>query len=542
MTNSKPYRKAPIFCMLLTLLLSLCIPVMPSNAEDKVVASSIHIDDTLETGVTIQHPKIEISYYDYENNFIEKESGTYNLAVKGCLDPYSGSPYITYTVTALNVTIDNLSISLKGKKNEPELKRTLMEITIQKPPSKTKYTEGERFDKAGMVVMACYLENSWRNITNYTIRPEGPLKKGTDKITISFTEKGVTKTATQGISVKAKQSENITISANAAAGGSISDAGNSLVKRGNSKTYNITPDNGYRINYVEVDGTIVGAVSSYTFDDVQDNHSITAYFLSGSTPYQNTAARKTLTIVGSFAPESGAGSYVPGTKIPVNAGMVPGFTFTGWLASDGTVYPSPVMSYVMPGYDVLLYANWTQAGAPNAVSPVTTTNLKGQQLTNWTDITNKLATFSAADTSQPGESVLRTTLSGTSCLVDAAAVAMLNTRQGIALDVSYGPDASFTFYSDVDNSQFAGTDLTYSCNTATTLFFREKSIVFAQPGMINTGICLNLLLPEAQQGQTAYVYLVNENGAEIMYLPTVVDADKKITIPLSTKITLKVKY
>lgn len=94
------------------------------------------------------------------------------------------------------------------------------------------------------------------------------------------------------------------------------------------------------------------------------------------------SAAKKLTVVGSFANASGAGAYTPGTKVTVDAGFVPGFVFAGWTASDGIIYPMPQMSYTMPGYDILLYANWIQSGLPNAFSQITPTNLKGQQLTS----------------------------------------------------------------------------------------------------------------------------------------------------------------
>lgn len=179
---------------------------------------------------------------------------------------------------------------------------------------------------------------------------------------------------------------------------------------------------------------------------------------------------------------------------------------------------------------------------PNAFSQITPTNLKGQQLTSWADITNKLASFSTSGLNQPGSPILKVTAGGSSCYVDAAAIAMLNTRQGIALDVSYGADASFTFYSDMDNSLFTGADFTYTCSTETTLFFHEKKLMFTHPGAINTGICLNMMLPDAQTGQTAYVYIADEKGTELMYLPTVVDEEHKITIPLSAKVNLNIKY
>ena len=69
-----------------------------------------------------------------------------------------------------------------------------------------------------------------------------------------------------------------TISATAGEGGSISPAGNISVREGLDKTFTITPADGYIISDVRVDGVSVGAVSSYTFDNVQKRHTIEAIF------------------------------------------------------------------------------------------------------------------------------------------------------------------------------------------------------------------------------------------------------------------------
>ncbi len=69
-----------------------------------------------------------------------------------------------------------------------------------------------------------------------------------------------------------------TITASAGVGGSISPSGRSSVREGLDKTYTITPESGYAISDVLVDGKSVGAVSSYTFDNVQKSHTIEAQF------------------------------------------------------------------------------------------------------------------------------------------------------------------------------------------------------------------------------------------------------------------------
>jgi hypothetical protein len=69
-----------------------------------------------------------------------------------------------------------------------------------------------------------------------------------------------------------------TITAAAGTGGSISPSGSVIVAYGGSRTFTITPDEGYEIADVLSDGVSVGAVSTYTFTDVNKAHTITASF------------------------------------------------------------------------------------------------------------------------------------------------------------------------------------------------------------------------------------------------------------------------
>ena len=65
-------------------------------------------------------------------------------------------------------------------------------------------------------------------------------------------------------------------------------AGTITVPKGESKTFTITPDSGYHIKEVLVDGKSVGAVSTYTFENVVDNHTIHATFARKHTPTPST--------------------------------------------------------------------------------------------------------------------------------------------------------------------------------------------------------------------------------------------------------------
>jgi List-Bact-rpt repeat protein len=70
-----------------------------------------------------------------------------------------------------------------------------------------------------------------------------------------------------------------TITATAGTGGSINPSGATPVAGGGSQSYTITPDPGYKILYVAVNGASVGAVTSYTFTNVNMNYTIAASFV-----------------------------------------------------------------------------------------------------------------------------------------------------------------------------------------------------------------------------------------------------------------------
>ncbi|MDP3879409.1 MAG: hypothetical protein Q8Q07_03775, partial [Dehalococcoidales bacterium] len=100
-----------------------------------------------------------------------------------------------------------------------------------------------------------------------------------------------------------------TITASAGANGSIAPSGAVTVSSSDNQSFIITPDTGYHVANVLVDGTPVGAVTSYHFTNVTANHTISATFADDTTePYTITAS-------------AGAnGSIMPSGVVEVNPG------------------------------------------------------------------------------------------------------------------------------------------------------------------------------------------------------------------------------
>jgi len=98
-----------------------------------------------------------------------------------------------------------------------------------------------------------------------------------------------------------------TIVATAGAHGNISLQGNVSVNEGNKQNFSITPDAGYHIADVRVDGHSVGAVSEYEFTNVTEEHTISASFAANMFTITATAGSN--------------GSISPGTvSIPQGSG------------------------------------------------------------------------------------------------------------------------------------------------------------------------------------------------------------------------------
>lgn len=103
-----------------------------------------------------------------------------------------------------------------------------------------------------------------------------------------------------------------TLTATTGNGGSINPS-SATVFTGRNQTFNITPQTGYHITDVTVDGVSQGAITSYTFTDIRANHTITASFAINT--YVITAT-------------AGTGGTVTPSSATVNYGGSQAFTIT----------------------------------------------------------------------------------------------------------------------------------------------------------------------------------------------------------------------
>ena len=139
-------------------------------------------------------------------------TATYSDNTRAVITNYTYSPTGSLKTTDKKVTISytegnitktaEINITVNG--TPPPVEKNLTNIKITKMPNKTVYNEGEKFDPTGMEVTATYSDNTRAVITNYTYSPTGSLKTTDKKVTISYTEDNITKTAEINITVNAK--------------------------------------------------------------------------------------------------------------------------------------------------------------------------------------------------------------------------------------------------------------------------------------------------------------------------------------------------
>ena len=130
---------------------------------------------------------------------------TYSNGAKAVATGYSYTPSTALTDGTTAVTIQYTEGGVtKTAKQAITVVHRLNSIAVTTQPSKTVYEYGDSFASAGMVVTATYSDGATANVTGYTTSPSTMSKVGEQTITVSYTERGVTKTTTLSVTVERK--------------------------------------------------------------------------------------------------------------------------------------------------------------------------------------------------------------------------------------------------------------------------------------------------------------------------------------------------
>ena len=162
-----------------------------------------------------------------------------------------------------------------------------------------------------------------------------------------------------------------TITASAGAGGAITPSGSVQVPRGANKAFAITPNTGYKVENVTVDGKSMGAVTTFVFSNVTASHTISATF--AQLVYQITATA------------GSGGTITPSGVANINWGASQQYTITpstGYRVKDVKVDNASVGAVntytfsnvtgshtIQAAFEQLTYTITASAGAGGSIAP-----------------------------------------------------------------------------------------------------------------------------------------------------------------------------
>jgi len=151
-------------------------------------------------------------------------------------------------------------------------------LTVTADPEGTVRYDGETIPSGETMTMTCGTEQQFEiepdscyNISDVTV--DGDSLGAVSSHTFNCTEDG-----DYAIHAAFSATPPYTIEADAGEGGSISPSGHVSTDCGSDQGFKITPEQCYHVTDVAVDGSLVASVSSYMFENVMADHSISASF------------------------------------------------------------------------------------------------------------------------------------------------------------------------------------------------------------------------------------------------------------------------
>lgn len=282
---------------------------------------------------------------------------TYSNGAKAMATGYSYTPSTALTDGTTAVTIQYTEGGVtKTAEQAITVVHRLESIAVTTQPTKITYEYGDSFASAGMVVTATYSDGATANVTGYTTSPSTLSKVGEQTVTVSYTERGVTKTTTLSVTVERKSiatvpSQRGTLTYTGSAQSPIWSNYNAeqmtiggVTSGTNAGSYNatFTPTANYRWS----DGTTTAKSVSWTIGKAAGSLSITPTSLTLDSSNPTGTITVTRAGNGTISAESSNTSVatvsVSGTKVTVNnVNQTSGSAVITISVSAGTNHTAP---------------------------------------------------------------------------------------------------------------------------------------------------------------------------------------------------------
>ncbi|TMQ71024.1 MAG: VCBS repeat-containing protein, partial [Candidatus Eisenbacteria bacterium] len=271
---------------------------------------------------------VPVSYGADQTFTITPLSGYHVVAVR--VDGIAVGPVTSYTF--LHVTADHTITAGFAVTTHTMTVKVVGVGSVTRSPNLAAYAEGSIVSLKATPGVG-WLFDRWSGDTSGTANPVAVTMSVDRTVTASFRT-------------------DWTITASAGSGGTISPNGPVVVAPGGTQAFVITPDPGYQVADVEVDGASAGAVTGYTFTGVSTDHTIAARF--SGTDYALTVG---VVGHGRVTRDPELARYPEGSTVTLTAFPDPGSTFAAW-GGDAAGNPNPLTvtmdaaKSVSAGFDV----------------------------------------------------------------------------------------------------------------------------------------------------------------------------------------------
>ena len=182
---------------------------------------------------------------------------------------------LSLSLAASCISLTAVADTTLGDEEETNISLTaevpgLSSLTVT-PPTKTTYNIGDALDTTGMVVTATYSDNSTKVVTSdATLGGFSSTAAGNVTVTVSYTEKSITKTDTFNVTIADSTTAKYTIAVSSSniSQGTVSGGGE--YNKNDSVTVTATPASGYSFVKWTENGKKVSTDASYTFTATSD--------------------------------------------------------------------------------------------------------------------------------------------------------------------------------------------------------------------------------------------------------------------------------
>ena len=219
----------------------------------------------------------------------------------------------------------------------------------------------------------------------------------------------------------------------------------------------------------------------------------------------------TVTVNGSYAQTTGAGSYAKDATVTIDAGTRSGYTFDGWTSADGVTFAnagSAQTTFTMPEKAVTVTANWQYD--PPYIPP---------SKPNWTSVARKLANAQPGDTvtvKMNGETEVPGEVWETIAGRDVTVILDMGGNVSWTVDGNDVPTA--THFADMDfgvDRNTTGIDV--DVINAITGQVSSVQITLAHDGEFGFTLTLTAPLGRENAGRWANLYHYDENAKTLNY-------------------------